>query len=721
MKPASIINRGDTFVTLRVSTDRPAEIREALAARDVQHVYKGDQNQAWDAVLANHCLARAVGPASDGVDLTFFVHDERLGTADARLVRHWRSESRRFVLTEDYYRSRSGAVWEHQDISHGVLFSEAVSPEQFAGAGIHIHRLADAWDRQAADCSSDLEWLEALKHLGVCIPGVSPGRCDASGLGPAVQWTGLSELAAEHPSAGLYYALTKTDGLYGLVPVENENRTMAGIPVGDPEIAACLQRLLVLAVRGAVRFSSDPSQRRGILGRGRRVAAWGADFLKANPRATVADLQVAFGVWLTHEIFPADTIEIDRSSRFTRMSASEFDGGELEDHSLHYFLDLALRYPSEFTDSYNDALNRVGFGLQRMKFDPADGVYTLPFFVEFAEADDDGVYRYELELSDPHRSTVLLKNPSRGDRILEAGHPIDSAEALFLVLSTGLNTPRGFSVVGKAAAFSAELQRAPRGLGLPRQGSKYTPMVDHLVSGLRSRGILRQPTGLLIRIGLNALDRFAALGSIPIRMPEFLRARMGDTVACARFAREWRSVAAQAQQALECLSHLLPGQEVHLARLLVEGDSSHRRVGKLLRQMGLTAVPDGLKRLAEELGPTVRGVTLRLLDEREQLLQHRMTHAQTGPWHLRDRTVDLEINRLRESVDTRLKILMAAWVRRLWQRAESLSYVNDRPYTLSLYLAFGLAIFPPICRNVEFDVEWISPCPTPEHDHSECT
>ena len=59
MKPASPINQGTGFVTLRVTTDRPAEIREALAARDVQHVFKGDQNQAWDAVLEGLALFRA--------------------------------------------------------------------------------------------------------------------------------------------------------------------------------------------------------------------------------------------------------------------------------------------------------------------------------------------------------------------------------------------------------------------------------------------------------------------------------------------------------------------------------------------------------------------------------------------------------------------------------------------------------------------------------------
>src|SRR5205085_8140370 len=107
MKPASAINRGAGFVTLRVTTDRPSEIREALAARDVQHVFKGDQNQAWDAVLANHCLARAVGES--GAEITFFIQDERLGTADARLARYWREAGQRVVLTAGYFRGRAGA------------------------------------------------------------------------------------------------------------------------------------------------------------------------------------------------------------------------------------------------------------------------------------------------------------------------------------------------------------------------------------------------------------------------------------------------------------------------------------------------------------------------------------------------------------------------------------------------------------------------------------
>lgn len=66
------------------------------------------------------------------------------------------------------------------------------------------------------------------------------------------------------------------------------------------------------------------------------------------------------------------------------------------------------------------------------------------------------------------------------------------------------------------------------------------------------------------------------------------------------------------------------------------------------------------------------------------------------------------LNEERELIEIQLLLLVGAHIRRLWQRAESLPYVNDRPYTLALYLLFGSDIFGPICRNVEFDVEYVS-------------
>jgi len=727
MKPAAVINRGDNFVTLRATTDRPAEIREALAARDVQHVYKGDQNQAWDAVISNHCLARAVGEGD--TELTFFIQDERLGTSDARLARYWRQEQRRYALTEDYYRGRAGAVWEHQDISHGVFFTEAVSPEQFAAASIHLHRAAEAWERHGAEILRDTRWLQALGELGITRPGDPEATPSdrATRLGPAVNADTLGELFADHPSAWIYYAFTKTDGLYGVVPVESENTTLSSIPANHPELVAGFGRLLFLAGRGAMRLAGSAAHRRGIKQRVRELGAWAARLLATQPDASITDFQQELGRWINAEIFPTDRIELDRTSRFMHVDREDLNGLRTPEHTLQFFLDLALRHPREFTEAYNDALNRVGYGLQRMKYEPATGRYTPPFFVEFAPGGaGTPVYRFGIELLGTTATTVRLTHPT-GDLTVETDRRITSAHDFARALYEHLDVPQGFALVGKAATFSAELQRTPRGLGLPRQGSKYTPMVDHLVGGLRARGVLTQPTGLLIRIGLNALDRFDAMGDLPLRLPHFLAGVLGERVTCQQLAREWRGIAGEAHDQLRLLGQFHVGQHVHLAKLLAlnaRGDdwsaalASDQRLAKLVRQSaGVTNGEALLRRLGQDLPASAVECIERVVARRTELLAGREAAAsRAAAAHTGGRLMPEWPDECREELerlDCQLQLLVAAYVRRLWQRAESLPYLNDRPYTLALYLLFGRDIFPPICRNVEFDVEYLSPIPVP--------
>lgn len=727
MKPAAVINRGENFVTLRATTDRPAEIQEALATRDVQHVFKGDQNQVWDAVLANHCLARAVGDS--GAEITFFVQDERLGTADSRLTRAWKQQGRRYVLTEDYYRGRAGAVWEHQDTTHGLFFTEAVSPEQYASASIHFHRAALLWEKHAKAILPEASWVHALAELGVALPNDPAGaRPDAAtALGPGLHRDEIRALGEDHPAAALFYAYTKTDGLYGIVPVENANEILSSISAHDPELKAAGTWLLVrAAAAGAMRLAAGAGHRKGVAARARRVADWASEYLSEHPHASVADFQIAFGQWLTREVFPADRFELDRTSRFTGLDASDLEALRRPEQGLHFFLDLALRHPREFTEAYNEALNRVGFGLQRMKFDPQTGHYTPPFFVEFAPAGPGTpIYRYGLELTGVECTTIVLRNEAAGSVEVRAEGPVRSAHALLQAILAALPEAEGLAIVGKAAAFAAELQRAPRGLGLPRQGSKYAPMVDHLVGGLRARGILRQNTGLLIRIGLNALDRLDAMGELPLRLPRFLQGPLGKVATARTVAVQWRRIAGDAHRMLELLGRCHVGQHVHLARLMVlnarGGDREaalhdDRRLRKLAEQ--LRAVPDGdllLHELGRDLPLSVAAEIERLLDRRAELLAVRhAAYEQAAEGQDSGRIcpeISAEVVQEREKIECQLLLLFAAYVRRLWQRAESLPYLNDRPYTLALYLLFGRDIFPPICRQVEFDVEYVSPCP----------
>lgn len=723
MKPAAVINRGSNFVTLRATTDRPAEIREALAARDVQEVFKGDQNQAWDAVLANHCLARAVGDS--GADITFFIQDERLGTGDARLARQWRRDGRQYVLTEDYYRGRTGAVWEHQDASYGLFFTEAVSPEQFAAASVHLHRAASLWARHSAGVLEDRKYLAALSTLGVTLPGASAAD-SGTRLGPAVDAETLAEYCSEHPAAALYYALTKTDGLYGIAPVENANITLSSIHARDGELPDLGRRLLLLSARGAMRLAGTTAHRRGVKLRARRLAGFATGFLQSAPDASVADFQEALGHWLTGEIFPADRVRLERASRLTRVDDS-VSAVRSPEETLHFFFDLALRHPGEFAGAYNEALNRAGLGLQRVRYDAETGEFTPPFFVELAPGGRGApVYRYGVELSGRGRTSITLLNATAGDIVVEAREPIRCAEDFVEALLSGLDCREGLAIIGKAATFAAELQRAPRGLGLPRQGSKYAPMVDHLLGGLRERGVLRRPTGLLIRIGLNALDRLSAMSELPLRPPRFLREAMGTRTTCRAVAESWRQVAAEARALLELLACFEVGQHVHVARVMslnargADWESAASPRGRLLKLERQAAHcpqgPDRLRTLGRDLPPAASAEIERLLQCREELLVARRAEAAAATAaQMSGRVVpDAESRRAiedeRGAVECRLLVIVAAYVRRLCQRAESLAYVNDRPYTLALYLLFGIDIFPAICREVEFDIEYVSLC-----------
>lgn len=717
MKPVTIINRGDEFVTLRATTDRPAEIREALAARDVQQVYKGDQNQAWDAVLSNHCLARALDQSDTPV--TFFVQDERLGTADSRLARLQRDQGRSYGLTEDYYRGASGAVWEHQDLSFGLFYTEPISPGQFARAGLHLGRLADGWSRHSQVCLADGDWKLALASLGVTLPG--EGAADgATRLGGAAD-EALAALAQQDPASAIFYSFTRSEGLYGIVPLRDENVTLSSIPADHPELMALARRLLVqVGARGAMRQAGARGVRRGIATRVRALADWAGLFLKENPGASVACFQQGLGEWLCRQTFPLRPATLTRASTLASVRRGECDRLKDPASTLHYFLHLALQHPAEFVDAYNDALNAVGLGLQRLKWEPDSGRLTLPFYAEFAPPGGDGrTYRFGLELAGLGSCEIRLDNPAVGPLIVPVNEPPSTVEALADALFAGLPEVDEVVLLGKAAPFAAELQRAPRGLGLPRQGSRYTPMVDHLLAGLRSRGALRRPTGLLIRIGLNALDRLTACGEMPLQLPSFLAPVMGNQTTCARLARSWRPVARSAERLLRRLERLDFGRQVHLLPLLArlrlgwspDGGCWRRRERNLLESLGGEEMLPQLQELARELPDAAARVIERLAERRNELLGLRRRAAMSARRSPRGRLLpeipQTEIDE-REQVEIRLLMLYGALVRRLWQRAESLPYLNDRPYTLALYMMFGNDLFPAICRQVEFDVEYIS-------------
>jgi hypothetical protein len=704
VQDASVINEGRGFVTLRRPVDG-AEVVRHLQERGTRRLYKGDQNQFWDSLAANESLRRAVGDgAADGI--LFFVQDEKLGTPDIRLTPLFRRLGCRYVLTEDYFGRRSGAVWEHQDASYGLFYTEAVSPEQFAAAAVHLPRAAAAWARLLRAGNSPSALLDALEALGVSLRWECSDA--ATRLGPPVHADVLADAFQRDAMAGFFYAFTKSTGLYGIVPAANNDVTTSSIPVRDAELTSLFAWLLVhVAARGAMRAAGTRAHRRQVKERARAVAEWASGFLQACPDASVAEFQTAFSEEFTSRIFASEPEPLERTSHFTGLDAEDQYRLHEPEETLFFFLDLALRYPAEFSGAYNEALNRVGFGLQRVKYEPEGGRYLPPFFVEHAPGGEGApVYRYSLELAGDDWTQITLLHPTTGPIFLTADRPVRSAAELFRALFQGLGAVR-LSIVGKAAPFAAELARWPRAMALPEQGSKYSPMIDHLLMGLRDRGVLERVDHLILRIGLNALDRLDTAGDAPIRLPHFLRGALGSAAPAAQLAAEWRGVAAAAREALAALGRLEVGQHVPAMKVMASAAAGRdlsaeaARDPKLARFLARPAVAAALPhlcRLGAELPETVRVLVEETLARRETVLEQRRALREQAPESL---------NRELAALDTHLLVLYAALVRLLWQRAESLPYLNDRPYSLALYLLFGPTLLQSLVDQARIHFEYV--------------
>jgi hypothetical protein len=316
------------------------------------------------------------------------------------------------------------------------------------------------------------------------------------------------------------------------------------------------------------------------------------------------------------------------------------------------------------------------------------------------------VYRYSLELAGEDWTEVTLLHPASGPIFIRAERPVCSAAELFRALFHGLGAVR-LSVVGKAAPFAAELARWPRAMALPEQGSKYSPMIDHLLTGLKDRGIVERVDHLILRIGLNALDRLETAGDAPVRLPRFLHGVLGNEAPATRLAREWRGAAAAAREALAALGGLEVGQHVPAMKVMAATASGRDLVAeaardeKLARFLARPAVAVALPhlcRLGAELPAAVTTLVEQTLARREAALAERRALEEAAPEGL-----------IRElaALDTYLLVLYAALVRRLWQRAESLPYLNDRPYSLALYLLFGPSLLQALVEDASFHFEYV--------------
>jgi len=580
--------------------------------------YKGDQNLAWDAIPIDMALLGKIP------QITFFLQDEKLGTADARIP-----HLSRFELTTDYCNKNTGAVWIHQDISLGPFYSLPFDSKIIKKLGFPLKHLDESYEKVI----------------------------EKFGLGSL-----LESLGIRHRPGQLIRSITEGENYIGIVPTTDEQKSISSYMLADTELLNAYLFMFLAAYRGALKSVSCDKWTE-VSNRARKFL----DFIKSGFKegSSVSDLQELIWKFGFVEFFRIDPPIITRASDIFCIK------GDIP----HETLLVLLQNPEVFSKSYNEALNEAHLPLKRLSF--KNNSMELPYFIE-CEYDGQLVrWRMRATFSEKIILKLSFKNDNRTIE-LPKSPTIDD-------LAKGIEEQFGcHTIIGKAGPLLSELSRPPRTVALPEMGSKYAPMVGFLTKQLQNNGI-NFPNGHLVRVGINALDCFDAIGDEEIILPPFLANIWGPKKTGYWIAKNW-SFCAENSSRIENLTFDC-GQLLTLARYaLAEFQSINLQDAKFKK---LGNVEGFSKPMTDELASKIE----HLLVARDEILKERRSLKSKF-----ERIDDLK------EIEKAIKLLMIGILKRHSQIA-SLFYLNRRPYSISFYLTFGSKIINAMTKSVRIREE----------------
>jgi len=313
----------------------------------------------------------------------------------------------------------------------------------------------------------------------------------------------------------------------------------------------------------------------------------------------------------------------------------------------NFFFNILMKETSAFIETYNQSLNEAKIDIQRIRL--INDLYNIPFYLNILDANNK-IERVPLFLNKNNKNLFYK-------RFGESYKQLDE-------------TTNGF-IIGKAVPFINELRLYPNAIALPEQGSKYLPAADAFIRNLRKLKI-DVPECRTIRISLNYLDNLDLNGKLELNLPEILKPFFGNIIDCKEFSFKWRATANEIFRFLEELKEFKEGQEVKAAKFILENNKF--------------------------IDPKLLNLLKELLIE------------------LEERTVTLSIKKSDASAEEKqrvqilrfeLELLVNFYKQRLLSVANGLFYLNDRPYSISIYLMFGTEFIKSLFKNVTFREEMV--------------
>lgn len=310
----------------------------------------------------------------------------------------------------------------------------------------------------------------------------------------------------------------------------------------------------------------------------------------------------------------------------------------------HWTLQLLLEKPQLFQECYNEALRETRMSIQRMTV--KDRHMNIPYYINLTN-----------EKGEYIRTSLTMNRQTNQLEYRGKGKWIEVNEA-----------PSSAFITGKAIPFLNELRFFNKRIALPESGSKYTPACKVMVRLLRDNGI-QIPEASILRIGLNFLDHLDVAKTFRLQIPPILQPFFGEQITAAQFSQTWRSVCQQIQAVLEETTHYVEDQQIRLTE-------------KWLADPESIAIRMMEPRLQKLLRKTVQIYQ----QSREQKRQHPSDEAFEA----------FRVDRWK------LNLLVDFFKQRLVQVMDGLTYLNNRPYSLSVFLMLGPSIFWELIQYVTF-------------------
>jgi len=658
-----IIREDENFYILRINCT--SDLSKKLIDLGIKWVYKGDQNLLWDALITDLVIYNNL---KENLPFVPFIHDEKLGTGDYRLIPFYKDPGR-YTLTEDYAGKLTGAVYINQDISYGLLYGVPIEPSEYNDLNFKLLWLAKDWGKFRDIIKRDDNFSKSLADFGFSLDYENYSVFTGSGI--MANKETLTSYFQRNPKAEIYYLFSKSIGWYGIVPRYPEEISLSSIYFDD-ELLRYLKTLFILGLRGTLKQVKNREERKGILKRAKKIYNWAKEILEEQ-NVSIADFQIRLAEKIIKDISEDYNFNFQRTSDILKIASYE----DLKNKSFYYFFDLLLKYPIIFSNAYNSALNKARLPLKRVVM--RENTLQLPYFLEIFnfQGNRKVLIRCNLEIINQDKPYIRLSSPHCKSFVLVSKENLDSAETFLKTLYDSGKFPYGFALIGKAGPFMAEMRKHPRVLAVPEEGSKYAPMVDYFLGELNSY-LKSIPDSHLIRVRLNLLDNLDKM-DLDIQVPKFIEIYLGKKVINSKeFSKIWRNKVEQVSKFLEIIKGLELGEYFHLASFILYEKGYSVDLGrsiKLVKKLESKGYDGIFKNFT--FPESFLLMLYNLSNERKEVIKRIKEKKLEAP---------RELFELRDFIEYKILFLFGVLIRSLLIFKKSLHYLNYRPYSIILYL-----------------------------------